>query len=77
MDAFAVRVFAGSCIQTKRACYLYREHFRMHSDSETQKLAVSVIHCYIRIADISKRVMFCFIFKWKKLFKISHLLAEI
>lgn len=55
MDAFAVRVFDGSCIQTKRACYLYREHFRMHSDSETQKLAVSVIHCYIRIAAISKR----------------------
>ncbi|CAH1391055.1 unnamed protein product [Nezara viridula] len=55
MDAFAVRVFTGSCVETKRACYLYREHFRMHSDSETQKLAVSVIHCYIRIADISKR----------------------
>nr|XP_014273987.2 uncharacterized protein LOC106679378 isoform X2 [Halyomorpha halys] len=55
MDAFAVRVFAGSCVETKRACYLFREHFRMHSDSEIQTLAVSVIHCYIRIADINKR----------------------
>ena len=61
MDAFAARVFAGACVQTKRACYLYREHFRMHSDTKIQTLAVSVIHCYLRVANISKKVEYYYL----------------